>query len=104
MFKFYEEICNEIFSGHLFIIPITVAISLELVLIYELTKTIKSVLKQGERKMLTNEKLNEHYKHFRKFTIKQSGNEIADLEKIIREVFLSHNEALEEIEKLKKLK
>lgn len=52
--------------------------------------------------MLTNEKLNEHYKHFRKFTIKQSGNEIADLEKIIREVFLSHNEALEEIEKLKK--
>lgn len=50
--------------------------------------------------MLNKESLLERYKIFRKYSVKFSGREIADLEKIMSEVFASHNLALERIEKL----
>lgn len=52
--------------------------------------------------MLSKEELKNYYSHFRNFTVRQSGIEIANLEKMINKVFSSHQEALEEIEKFKK--
>lgn len=50
--------------------------------------------------MLTQPEIMDRYTELRKFTVRYSGIEVAEIEKCVREIAGSHNEALDIIKKL----